>query len=237
MIGGGLPVGAFGGLAALMAELAPAGPVYQAGTLSGNPLATAAGLAVSEVERRRTTRRWPARVAGFAKELESAIAGSGLLCGRPGGRGPGRAVPGARGGRSPRACRPTTSSARVLAANGVYGRFFHAMLRRGVALAPGPYEVMFPGLAHDEAVLAAVVEAAGQAAAEVASRGLTPATAGVDVRSPCIRAMWGVTAACIRGAPAPSPDDACEESATCVLPVYGSSEVSALLHMAGSPPV
>ena len=59
-------------------------------------------------------------------------------------------------------------SARALAGNGTYGRFFHAMLRRGVALAPGPYEVMFPGMAHDEAVLARVVEAAGEAAAEVA---------------------------------------------------------------------
>ena len=57
--------------------------------------------------------------------------------------------------------------ARALAGNGVYGRFFHAMLRRGVALAPGPYEVMFPGLAHDDALLARVVEAAGEAAAEV----------------------------------------------------------------------
>ena len=47
--------------------------------------------------------------------------------------------------------------------------FFHAMLRRGVALAPGPYEVLFPGLAHDERVLAQVVEAAAEAAAEVAA--------------------------------------------------------------------
>ena len=59
--------------------------------------------------------------------------------------------------------------ARALAGNGVYGRFFHAMLRRGVALAPGPYEVLFPGLAHDEAVLTRVVEAAADAAAEVAA--------------------------------------------------------------------
>ena len=59
--------------------------------------------------------------------------------------------------------------ARALAAGETYGRFFHAMLRRGVALAPGPYEVMFPGMAHDEAVLARVVEAAGEAAAEVAA--------------------------------------------------------------------
>ena len=56
-----------------------------------------------------------------------------------------------------------------MVAHGTYRAFFHAMLRRGVALAPGPYEVLFPGLAHDEAVLARVVEAAGEAAAEVAS--------------------------------------------------------------------
>jgi glutamate-1-semialdehyde 2,1-aminomutase len=57
-----------------------------------------------------------------------------------------------------------------LAGNGTYGRLFHAMLRRGVALAPGPYEILFPGLAHDEPVLARVVEVAGEAAAEVTAR-------------------------------------------------------------------
>jgi glutamate-1-semialdehyde 2,1-aminomutase len=58
-------------------------------------------------------------------------------------------------------------AARAIASGDTYSRFFHAMLRRGIALAPGAYEVMFPGLAHDEAVLAQVVEAAGEAAAEV----------------------------------------------------------------------
>ena len=58
--------------------------------------------------------------------------------------------------------------ARALAGDGLHRRFFHAMLRRGVALAPGPYEVLFPGLAHDEAVLTRVVEAAAASAAEVA---------------------------------------------------------------------
>ena len=61
-------------------------------------------------------------------------------------------------------------AARALAGNGLYPRFFHAMLRRGVALAPGPYEVMFPGFAHDDALLARVVEAAGEAAAEVSAQ-------------------------------------------------------------------
>jgi glutamate-1-semialdehyde 2,1-aminomutase len=60
------------------------------------------------------------------------------------------------------------TSARLWAGNGVYPAFFHAMLRRGVALAPGPYEVMFPGMAHDDDLLGRVVEIAGAAAADVA---------------------------------------------------------------------
>jgi glutamate-1-semialdehyde 2,1-aminomutase len=59
-------------------------------------------------------------------------------------------------------------TARAYAANGVYPRFFHAMLRRGVALAPGAYEVMFPGLSHGDDVLDRVVAAAGESSAEVA---------------------------------------------------------------------
>jgi glutamate-1-semialdehyde 2,1-aminomutase len=60
-------------------------------------------------------------------------------------------------------------SAKEWAGNGLYGRFFHAMLRRGVALAPGPYEVLFPGLSHDDAVLHRVLDVAADASAEVAS--------------------------------------------------------------------
>jgi glutamate-1-semialdehyde 2,1-aminomutase len=168
VIGGGLPVGAFGGRAGLMAELAPAGPVYQAGTLSGNPLATAAGLAVLDEVGPQDYEALAARVAVFAKELESAIAAAGLAVaamavGPLAGLFLGPGDDGSLGA-------PTDyEGARALAGNGTYGRFFHAMLRRGVALAPGPYEVMFPGMAHDERVLARVVEAAGEAAAEVRS--------------------------------------------------------------------
>jgi glutamate-1-semialdehyde 2,1-aminomutase len=168
VIGGGLPVGAFGGSAALLAALAPTGPVYQAGTLSGNPLATAAGLAVLGEVGPADYDALGARVAVFAKELESAIVGGGLSVAAP-SVGPlvGLFVAPA----SDRALVPPTDylSARAVAGNGVYPRFFHAMLRRGVALAPGPYEVLFPGLAHDDAVLGRVVEAAADAAAEVAS--------------------------------------------------------------------
>jgi glutamate-1-semialdehyde 2,1-aminomutase len=168
VIGGGLPVGAFGGSRELLRALAPEGPVYQAGTLSGNPLATAAGLAVLGEVAPADYEALSARVAVFAKELESAIAGGGLSVAAP-SVGPlvGLFVaPAADGPIVP----PTDYVAsRAVASNGVYPRFFHAMLRRGVALAPGPYEVLFPGLAHDDAVLGQVVEAAAGAAAEVAA--------------------------------------------------------------------
>ena len=67
--------------------------------------------------------------------------------------------------------RPPTDyeTARALAGNGAYAALFHAMVRRGVALAPGPYEVLFPGMAHDDAVLARVVEVAAAAAAEASA--------------------------------------------------------------------
>jgi glutamate-1-semialdehyde 2,1-aminomutase len=169
VIGGGLPVGAFGGCRALLEELAPTGPVYQAGTLSGNPLATAAGLAVLEAVGPADYEALSARVATFAKELASAVASGGLAVHAP-TVGPlvGLFLSPAAGGP---VVQPTDYlEARAVAGNGTYGRFFHAMLRRGVALAPGPYEVMFPGLAHDDVVLGRVSEIAAEAAREVASR-------------------------------------------------------------------
>jgi len=167
VIGGGLPVGAFGGGRDLMGELAPAGPVYQAGTLSGNPLATAAGLAVLGEVAPADYEALGGRAAVFAKDLESVLCAAGLAASVPTVGpliglfvGPGNAAP---------IVPPTDyEGARALASNGAYGRFFHAMLRRGVALAPGPYEVMFPGMAHDDAILARVLEAAAEAAAEAA---------------------------------------------------------------------
>jgi glutamate-1-semialdehyde 2,1-aminomutase len=168
VIGGGLPVGAFGGSRELLRELAPGGPVYQAGTLSGNPLATAAGLAVLDEVGPTDYEALSARVAVFAKELESAIAGGGLAVAAP-AVGPLVGLFMAPASEGPLAPPTDYVTSRAVAGNGVYPRFFHAMLRRGVALAPGPYEVLFPGLAHDEAVLARVVEAAAGAAAEIAS--------------------------------------------------------------------
>ncbi|HEY6473633.1 MAG TPA: glutamate-1-semialdehyde 2,1-aminomutase [Acidimicrobiales bacterium] len=168
VIGGGLPVGAFGGRRDLMAALAPSGPVYQAGTLSGNPLATAAGLAVLGEVGPSEYDALAARVAVFAKELEAAIAAAGLAVTAP-AVGPLVGLFLAPAADGPIAAPTDYVGVRALAGNDLYPRFFHAMLRRGVALAPGPYEVLFPGLAHDEAVLTRVVEAAAAAAAEVAA--------------------------------------------------------------------
>jgi glutamate-1-semialdehyde 2,1-aminomutase len=168
VIGGGLPVGAFGGPRDLLRELAPGGPVYQAGTLSGNPLATAAGLAVLDAVGPADYEALNARVAVFAKELESAIAGGGLSVATP-VVGPLVGLFLAPASDGPLVPPTDYVTSRAVAGNGVYPRFFHAMLRRGVALAPGPYEVLFPGLAHDDAVLGRVVDAAAGAAAELAS--------------------------------------------------------------------
>jgi glutamate-1-semialdehyde 2,1-aminomutase len=168
VIGGGLPVGAFGGRRDLLCELAPEGPVYQAGTLSGNPLATAAGLAVLGEVTPGDYDALGARVAVFAKELESAIAGGGLSVTAP-TVGPLVGLYVAPASDGPLVPPTDYVTSRAVAGNGVYPRFFHAMLRRGVALAPGPYEVLFPGLAHDDEVLGRVVEAAAGAASEVAA--------------------------------------------------------------------
>jgi glutamate-1-semialdehyde 2,1-aminomutase len=165
VIGGGLPVGAFAGRAEVMGALAPGGPVYQAGTLSGNPLATAAGLAVLSHVTPADYAALAEQAGRFARALAGAIGGGGLsVCTPQVGPLVGLLVgpPGAH-----LTAPADYEEASGPAANGVYRRLFHALLRRGVALAPGPYEVLFPGMAHTEADLAEVVEKAGEAAAEV----------------------------------------------------------------------
>ena len=140
VIGGGLPVGAFGGRRALLEELAPAD--YEALT---------------------------ARAAVFAKDLEAALASGGLAAAVP-SVGPLVGLFVAPAAAAPLRAPADYEGARAVVGDGVYGALFHAMLGRGVALAPGPYEVLFPGMAHDDAVLGRVVDAAGDAAAEVAAR-------------------------------------------------------------------
>jgi glutamate-1-semialdehyde 2,1-aminomutase len=160
VMGGGLPVGAFGGRRDVLSVLAPSGPVYQAGTLAGNPLATAAGLAVLENVTAADYDTLCARALRLARGLEAAISGAGTVV-QVAVVGP---LVGLFFGPEPV---HDYSSARAAADGGHYAPFFSAMLERGVALAPGPYEAMFPGLAHLDSHLDAVVEAAAQAAAQV----------------------------------------------------------------------
>jgi glutamate-1-semialdehyde 2,1-aminomutase len=162
VMGGGLPAAAFGGRAEIMERLAPAGPVYQAGTLSGNPLATAAGLATlractpdvySRVDKAAAT---VAALAAEALEAEGVPfqlqeAGS-LFSVFLGTDGPVRDFAEAKG----------QSAA-------AYAAFFHAMLDRGVYLPPSGYEAWFLSAAHDDAAIdriAGALPAAARAAAE-----------------------------------------------------------------------
>jgi glutamate-1-semialdehyde 2,1-aminomutase len=156
VIGGGLNVGAYGGRADVMSAVAPLGPVYQAGTLSGNPLATAAGLAALDLLDDAAYATLRSRAATLAGHLRAALDGAGLagqvpvastLVGLYLGDTAPRDYDGARGTDEKR-----------------YAALFHALLDRGVAVAPGAYEVLFPGLAHSDDVLAEVGKAAAEAA-------------------------------------------------------------------------
>ncbi|MDQ1415907.1 MAG: glutamate-semialdehyde -aminomutase [Acidimicrobiaceae bacterium] len=160
VIGGGLPVGAFGGRRDVMSLLAPIGPVYQAGTLSGNPLATAAGLAVLERLDDGAYKELAERAGRLARGFAEALTAAGLdvqvpvfgpLLGVFFAADPVRDFAGAK----------------ASADTGRYPGLMHGLLDRGVAVAPGAYEVLFPSLSHTEADIDRTVEAAAQAAAAV----------------------------------------------------------------------
>lgn len=159
VIGGGLPVGAFAGREDVLSVLAPLGPVYQAGTLSGNPLATAAGLTVLEFLDPEAYVRLSTSVGKFGSTLEGILARALNSAGTvdEAGRRLTARVPvvGPLFGIFfvPEGGPDVTDydGAAASAATGLYARFFRSMLARGVALAPGPYEVAFPSLAHGDA--------------------------------------------------------------------------------------
>ncbi len=159
IIGGGLPIGAFGGRADIMSSLAPLGPVYQAGTLSGNPVATSAGLAALRALDADAYQALEAKAARLADGLQASLDAAGfpavvtrittlvgLYCG---------------------STAPTDYDEACKTDEGNYARLFHAMLKRGVAMAPGAYEVMFAGLSHTDEVIDDVIAIAAEAAAEV----------------------------------------------------------------------
>ena len=159
VVGGGLPLAAVGGPAAVMDELAPLGPVYQAGTLSGNPLATAAGLAVLGLLDDDVYATIEARAAALTDGLAAALGDAGFAVTAP------RAF--TLGGLffSPTPVRDYDDA--KAGDTATYARFFHAMLDRGVYLAPSAFEAMFPSLAHTDADIARTVEIAADAAASL----------------------------------------------------------------------
>jgi glutamate-1-semialdehyde 2,1-aminomutase len=140
VIGGGLPLAAFAGRRDVMEVLAPVGPVYQAGTLSGNPVATAAGLAVLDLLDDAAYTMLAGRAAELGPML-AAVLNEVTPVQVP--------VVGPLVGLF-FSSSPVTNyvEARTSAETGWYPRFFRAMLDRGVAFAPGAYEAMFPSLAH-----------------------------------------------------------------------------------------
>ncbi len=162
VIGGGLPVGAFGGQREVMEHLSPQGPVYQAGTLSGNPLATAAGLATLErISQPGFFEALEARTDKLVSGLEEAArdAGIPLATNRVGGMF-GLFLTDRRAVRTFDDVQSVDTDR--------FARFFHAMLERGVYLAPSAFEAGFISAAHDEAAIDATLEAAAGAFAALA---------------------------------------------------------------------
>jgi glutamate-1-semialdehyde 2,1-aminomutase len=160
VIGGGMPLAAFGGKRAVMEQLAPLGPVYQAGTLSGNPVATACGLAtLAEI-------RQPGffdALAARTRSLVDGLLGAAHEAGVP-------MVGDSEGGmfgffftRSPSDGLPQNYGAVMATDKERFNRFFHAMLDRGVYLAPALYEAGFVSAAHSAEDIAATVGAARSA--------------------------------------------------------------------------
>lgn len=163
IIGAGMPVGAYGGRRELMSQVSPAGPVYQAGTLSGNPVAMAAGLALLEV----------IQAPGFHDGLE---AHANALCDGLEAAAREAGVPfctnrvGAMFGLFFTDAPQVDTYAQAVACDTVaFARFFHAMLDRGVFLAPSAFEAGFVSSAHDADTLEATLAAAREAFAAVAA--------------------------------------------------------------------
>jgi glutamate-1-semialdehyde 2,1-aminomutase len=169
VIGGGLPIGAVGGRAEVMEQLSPLGPVFHAGTLSGNPIATAAGLTALDLLSDDVYIELMARARHLAAGLRDACSSAGFTASFPVvGTLVGIVCGDAAGtvGNFDDAKRTDEAA---------YAAFFQAMLSEGVAMAPGAYEALFVGVAHTDAVVDAIVDAAHRAAAAV-SRGSGVAT-------------------------------------------------------------
>ena len=158
IVGGGLPVGVFGGKAKFMDQLAPLGPVYQAGTLSGNPLAMAAGNATVGYLQEHSGEVYP-KLEATARALfegvaqEAARAGVAMTTNRAGSMGTWFFTPG-----------PVTNYEQAARSNtAAFGRFHRAMMDSGVWLPPSQFEAAFVSAAHSEDDVRATIAAAGKA--------------------------------------------------------------------------
>jgi glutamate-1-semialdehyde 2,1-aminomutase len=156
VVGGGMPLGAFGGRRDIMEQIAPLGPVYQAGTLSGNPLSVAAGLVTLK----------KIAVPGFYEALtaktQSLVAGLAAAAKKHGVTFSAQSVGGMFGLYF--SATPPTSYAEAMAGDKeAFNRFFHAMLEKGIYLAPSAFEAGFVSAAHSDADIAATVAAAAAA--------------------------------------------------------------------------
>jgi glutamate-1-semialdehyde 2,1-aminomutase len=161
IVGGGFPLAAFGGRADLMDHLAPEGPVYQAGTLSGNPVAVAAGLAQLKLLTDEVYDHLDVVTGKVVGSLRDAFAAAGVRA---------EVVHHGTLAGVVFADRAPTNYEEIAAADHqAYARFFHAMLDGGVYLAASGYEVVFTSMALDEAALATIDRAARAAAEAVAA--------------------------------------------------------------------
>jgi glutamate-1-semialdehyde 2,1-aminomutase len=162
VIGGGLPVGAFGGRRDIMGAIAPLGPVYQAGTLSGNPVAVAAGLATLKlVQAASFYDRLTAATRALCEGLTRAAHGPGVPFSA--------ASVGGMFGIFFRATPPASFAEVLQCDREAFNRFFHAMLAAGIYLAPSAYEAGFVSSAHGEAEIERTVSAARKVFAELRS--------------------------------------------------------------------
>ena len=161
IVGGGLPAAAYGGRRDLMTQVAPEGPVYQAGTLSGNPLAMAAGVAtLQQLSKPRVYENLAATASRLAEGLAEAAAAAGIPL-----------ATAAVGGMLGFFFHPgpvENFDAAKAADEARFKRFFGAMLERGIYLAPSAYECAFASLAHRKADIDATLEAARAAMRSVA---------------------------------------------------------------------
>jgi glutamate-1-semialdehyde 2,1-aminomutase len=159
IIGGGMPVGAYGGRRDIMENIAPAGPIYQAGTLSGNPVAMAAGLAMLDLiqtpdfhdQLDRRTRLLTDSIQAAADEAGVAMT-INRVCGMF--------------GLFFTAQKVETYAQATACDVAMFNRFFHGMLKRGVYLAPSAFEAGFVSIAHTEQVIADTFAAAREALRE-----------------------------------------------------------------------